>query len=56
MAIASFFTVSIGGLTIGVIFGMLSALCTRVTSHVRSKWAEVVRIVKLSTLDIDNII
>ena len=35
--IGSFFTVSLGGLLIGIIFGMAACLLTRVTSHVRGK-------------------
>ncbi|ESN91489.1 hypothetical protein HELRODRAFT_70084, partial [Helobdella robusta] len=35
MAIAAFFVVSLGGLTIGLIFGLLSALITRLMMHIR---------------------
>jgi len=35
LGIASFFTVSFGGLSIGIVCGLITALITRTTSHVR---------------------
>ncbi|ESN90708.1 hypothetical protein HELRODRAFT_70609, partial [Helobdella robusta] len=35
IGIFSFFTVSLGGLSIGILFGIATCLITRVTSHVR---------------------
>ena len=37
LGIASFFTVSFGGLSIGIVCGLITALITRTTSHVRGK-------------------
>lgn len=37
LGFATFFTVSLGGLTIGIICGLLTALITRTTSEVRGR-------------------
>ncbi len=37
MGVAAFFTVSLGGLLIGIIIGALTALITKFTKHVRGK-------------------
>ncbi|ELU07584.1 hypothetical protein CAPTEDRAFT_224019 [Capitella teleta] len=35
LGVGSFFTISLGGLSIGIVFGILTALITRTTKHVR---------------------
>ncbi len=37
LGIASFFTVALGGLSVGIIIGFLTALITKTTSEVRGK-------------------
>ena len=37
MGVAAFFTVSLGGLLIGIIIGALTALITKFTKHVRGR-------------------
>ena len=39
MAFAAFFTVSLGGLTIGLLFGIVTAIVTRWTQHVRGMFS-----------------
>lgn len=38
LGIASFFTVSLGGLVIGVLYGLITALITRTTREVRGNF------------------
>lgn len=38
LAVGNFFTVSLGGLFIGFIFGCLTAIMTRFTEHVRGQY------------------
>jgi len=37
LAMAAFFTVSLGGLTIGILFGIVTSFVTRYTTHVRGQ-------------------
>ena len=38
LGLLSFFTISVGGLAIGVIYGVVTALFTKYTSHVRGEY------------------
>jgi NhaP-type Na+/H+ or K+/H+ antiporter len=42
LGLASFFTVALGGLLIGVIMGVLTALITKTTTEVRGRFFNVV--------------
>jgi len=39
LAVVSFFTISLGGLGIGIVIGILTALVTKYTSHVRGMYS-----------------
>jgi hypothetical protein len=38
LGIVSFFTISLGGLTIGLIMGILASIVLKYCSHVRGEW------------------
>lgn len=45
LAVLAFFTVSLGGLSLGVVFGLVTSLLTRTTEEVRGRRSRVPRAV-----------